>query len=371
MQGYVLHGIGDIRLEKLEKPKPEKGMVLVKVMAAGICGSDIPRIYQTGAHRMPLIPGHEFSGRVEALGECVSETWLGKRVGIFPLMPCGTCPQCLKKQYEMCQHYNYLGSRTDGGFAEYVAVPLWNLLELPEEVTYRQAAMLEPASVAMHAVRGLFDKELKDGNIMQVGNSGELSKYSVAVCGLGTIGLLVVMVLKGFGFSEIYVLGNKEAQRKMAEKLGISGEDYCDTKMQDPQQWLMEKTKGQGVNAFFECVGKNEVVKLSLLTTAPKGRVMLLGNPASDMNLDRDTYWKILRKQLTLKGTWNSSYQGEEKDDWHLVLGAIREGRLHPEDLITHLLAFDRLHQGLEVMRDKTEDYVKVMIQAENKESEG
>ena len=108
MQGYVLHGIGDIRLEEVEKPKPEKGMVLVKVMAAGICGSDIPRIYQTGAHRMPLIPGHEFSGRVEALGEGVSETWLGKRVGIFPLMPCGTCPQCLKKQYEMCQHYNYM-----------------------------------------------------------------------------------------------------------------------------------------------------------------------------------------------------------------------------------------------------------------------
>lgn len=400
MYAQNLHDIGDLRFEEVEKPQLGKGMVLVKVMAAGICGSDIARVYTTGAHRMPLIPGHEFSGIVVEtysrkldFGECVrdengmcqnplvtgctvsqergepkqgepelritengkqerekleqsDDAWLGKRVGIFPLIPCMKCPQCQKKQYEMCRNYNYLGSRTDGGFAEYVAVPEWNLMELPEEVSYEQAAMLEPASVAMHAIRA-----------MQVQR-----EEAVAVCGLGTIGLLAAMHLKGLGVEKVHVLGNKEAQRRMAARIGIAPEDFCDTKVQEPLSWLAEKTNGRGVDVFFECIGKNEIVNLAIRAVTPGGRVMLVGNPASDMMLEKAVYWQILRKQLTLKGTWNSSYLREEGDDWHQVLRAIADGRIHPEELITHRLSLEDLPKGLEIMRDKTEDYVKIMV---------
>lgn len=87
---------------------------------------------------------------------------------------------------------------------------------------------------------------------------------------------------------------------------------------------------------------------------------MLVGNPASDVSLEKNLYWKILRRQLTLKGTWNSSYTQSTEDDWHTVLNAIREGRIHPEQLITHRFVLADLWKGLECMRDKQEEYVKM-----------
>ena len=153
MKAWVLHGVGDIRFEEVETPQPADGEVLVAVRAAGICGSDIPRIYQTGAHVQPLIPGHEFAGQVVGTGRDVSADWQNRRVGIFPLIPCKNCVSCQKQHYELCRSYSYLGSRRNGGFAEYVTVPAWNLIALPDAVSYEQAAMMEPMAVAVHAMR--------------------------------------------------------------------------------------------------------------------------------------------------------------------------------------------------------------------------
>jgi len=102
---------------------------------------------------MPLIIGHEFSGEIAQCGEKADSAWKGKRVGIFPLIPCGECTPCHNKMYEMCRHYSYLDSRRNGAFAEYVSVPEWNLIELPNNVSYEQAAMLEPMAVAAHSMR--------------------------------------------------------------------------------------------------------------------------------------------------------------------------------------------------------------------------
>lgn len=96
MKAQVLHNVADLRYEEVSKPQLNKGWVLVKVKAAGVCGSDIPRIYKTGAHVHPLIPGHEFSGQVVDIYDESSAEWLGKRVGIFPLIPCGKCDPCHK-----------------------------------------------------------------------------------------------------------------------------------------------------------------------------------------------------------------------------------------------------------------------------------
>lgn len=153
MKAWVLHGADDIRYEEIERPQPADCEVLVRVQAAGICGSDVPRIYKTGAHVHPLIPGHEFSGIVEKTGTSTNPEWEGKRVGVFPLIPCRECIPCRKRQYELCRNYSYLGSRRNGGFAEYVLVPEWNLIELPANVSFTEAAMLEPMAVAVHAMR--------------------------------------------------------------------------------------------------------------------------------------------------------------------------------------------------------------------------
>jgi len=345
MKAWVLHGAGDFRLETVEKPDLRENEVLVEVKAAGICGSDIPRIYQTGAHVHPLILGHEFSGVVQKVGDDAHAKWVGKSVGVFPLIPCGNCLPCRKKQYEMCRNYSYLGSRRNGGFAEYVAVPEKNLLLLPDGVSFEEAAMLEPMAVAVHAMRRIAP-DVSD---------------TVVVCGLGTIGMLLLMFLKEAGAKKLLAIGNKEFQRQSVLKMGLPPECYCDSRAQDVSQWVMEHTAGAGADVFFECVGRNGTFSQAIGLTAPAGKVMLVGNPYSDMELGKDIYWKILRNQLTVKGTWNSSYTGEAQDDWHYVLERLAQKRIAPAELISHRFPLEELEQGFHIMRDKTEDYVKIM----------
>ena len=279
-------------------------------------------------------------------GADVDEGLRGRRVGVFPLIPCGVCGPCRKKQYEMCRNYSYTGSRRNGAFAEYVAVPAKNLIALPEEVSFEEAAMLEPMAVAVHAMRRI----------------QPAAQDTAVVCGLGTIGLFLLMFLKEAGVERILAIGNKELQKQMAGKLGLPEGDYCDSRRQDAVEWLMERTGGCGADLFFECVGKNETYAQAVRAAAPSGKIMLVGNPASDMALPRDVYWRILRNQLTVMGTWNSSFLHEPEDDWNYVLGRLAKKRITPADMITHRFALEGLEQGFHMMRDKTEDYVKVMV---------
>lgn len=327
MKAWTLYDVGDFSYGEVAKPDVPDGWTLVKVGAAGICGSDIPRIYETGAHRHPLIPGHEFMG---------VDVENGKRVGVFPLIPCGKCSCCQKRQYEMCENYNYLGSRCDGGFAEYVAVPEWNLIDLPEEVSDEAAAMLEPLAVAIHGVRAM---DVKPGE-------------KALVCGLGTIGMFYAMVLQAYG-AEVYVVGKREAQRKRALEAGNPVNHYFDYDTEE---------EPRNMDVFFECVGTEESLVYGLDALAAGGRMLLVGNPHGDMNLARNDYWKILRKQLRVQGTWNSSYTGEAADDWHEALRLIGSGEVQPEKLITHRYPLEELNQGLAVMRDKGKDSCKVMV---------
>ena len=344
MKAYLLKGIGDFRYVDTDKPACGSREVIVRVETAGICGSDIPRIYRTGAYSYPLIPGHEFSGIVSEIGRDVDRSWLGKRVGVFPLIPCGKCAPCLDKRYELCKSYDYLGSRSNGGFAEYVAVPEWNLIELPENVSFEQAAMLEPMAVAVHAMR----------------RSGAMRGQTAAICGLGTIGMLLYIILTEMEIERIYLIGNKPYQEKLAVGLGADMRYFCNGGREYADSWL-EREAGFGVDIFFECAGAAESAGLALRHTAPGGTVTLVGNPASDMLFDRQTYWNILRNQLTVKGIWNSSFTHDAADDWHYCLDLISKGRIMPEKLVSHRVLFDRLGEAAEMMRDKKEGYTKVM----------
>ena len=153
MKAYLLHDINDLRYEDVEYPKCPRDWCVIEVKAAGICSSDIPRAFKKGAYHFPIILGHEFSGIVDKVADKNNENLLGKRVGIFPLIPCHQCSQCNSEHYETCSNYDYIGSRRDGGFAEYVAVPVWNLIELPDTISFKEAAMMEPLAVALHAVK--------------------------------------------------------------------------------------------------------------------------------------------------------------------------------------------------------------------------
>lgn len=327
MKAWTLYEAKKLVFEERSLPALSPAEVRVRVMASGICGSDIARIYETGAHRMPLIPGHEFSGVVEAVGGEVSGRWLGKRVGVYPLIPCKECDSCRRMRPQQCRNYGYLGSRQDGGYAEYVSVPAENLIELPKDVSYEAAAMLEPAAVAWHAIRHAVSNR----------------KEPVLVIGLGTIGLLAVMLLRDMGVERVYALANKAFQVKKARELGA-------------EEWRAQEEPA----VVMECVGKEETVREAIRLAAPDGTVVLVGNPASDMVLPQELYWEILRKELTLVGTWNSAFLKDRNDDWDGVISRLTG--IQPERLITHRLPLTNLDQGLKIMREKTEPYTKIMI---------
>ena len=190
MDALVLHGIGDLREEQVGVPEPKVGEVRVKIGYCGVCGSDIPRCFVKGTYHFPTVPGHEFAGIIDALGEGVDGFEVGQPVAVFPLLWCGKCEACERKAYAQCSDYDYLGSRSDGAFADYVTAPTANLIPVPDGVSLREAAMAEPAAVARHAVQRA--GEMKDGE-------------SVAVFGAGPIGLMVAQWARAAGGDTIMV----------------------------------------------------------------------------------------------------------------------------------------------------------------------
>ena len=333
MKAYNLYGINDLRYEDQPLPTCHPGWAVVKVRAAGICSSDIPRILTKGTYHFPTIPGHEFSGEVYRIGDENYSDLIGKRVGVFPLIPCKKCSQCEKKHYEMCEHYDYIGSRRNGGFAEYVAVPIWNLVLLPDSMPFVSAAMLEPLSVALHAIK-----------------MGDVRPGShVAVIGTGMIGISAAQWAGVFGAKQVTVIGRNESKREIVEKCGITYKSYSETEETELFEFVLE------------AVGTPDAIERAIQMAAPGGTVLLMGNPSGDIVLQQNVYWRILRKQLTLKGTWNSSYDGINKSDWMEAVQSISNNQIIVEPLVSHCFSQEKLVDGLRLMYEHKEPYCKVM----------
>lgn len=333
MKGYSLHAVNDLEYEDLDYPECPSGWSIVKVEYSGICSSDIPRICTKGTYHFPTIPGHEFSGIVDKVVDKENDGLVGKKVGIFPLIPCRKCDQCKKGHYEMCANYDYVGSRRDGGFAEYVAVPVWNLVELPETVSLKEAAMMEPLSVALHAMKQL---NIKPGD-------------SVGVVGTGMIAFAAGQWAKKLGASKVTVLGRTEDKRKIAD--GIPGINY---------ELISECNKE--FDDVLEAVGNNSAIDKAINSVKAGGNLVLMGNPAGDISLSQNTYWRILRKQLHISGTWNSSYESGEACDWTEVRDALANKEIEASSLITHLFEKEELKEGIDLMKNHKEPYCKVMV---------
>ena len=344
MKACVLHGINDLKYQEYPVPELNSGEVLFKVRACGICGSDIPRIFKTGTYHFPTIPGHEFSGEVVAVADKKNNHLIGMRAAVFPLIPCNHCPSCNKGIYETCQNYNYLGSRCNGGFAQYVSVPVWNLVPIPESLSFEEAAMAEPVSVALHAVN----------------KATITSKDVVVVFGLGPIGILIAQWAKVYGAKKILLIGTNSTNYKIIEDLGFT--DYFNISNGDPIEWVLEKTNGNGANIAFEAVGISSTACNCLECVTLGGKIVLVGNPNADFIFPKNTYWKILRKQLTIFGTWNSRYNSTLQNDWTTAINALTSGNIDVKNLITHRFNLEHMNQGLQIMKDKKEFYSKIII---------
>jgi L-iditol 2-dehydrogenase len=134
----------------------------VKIKATGICGSDIPRVLNNGAHYYPVVLGHEFAGEVVEIGEGSTGFEIGDRVSGAPLLPCLKCDDCQNGNYSLCRYYSFIGSREQGSFAEYVVIPAQNAVKFSKEIPFEQGAMFEPSTVALH---GVFCNDYKPGAV--------------------------------------------------------------------------------------------------------------------------------------------------------------------------------------------------------------
>lgn len=332
MKGYSLHAVNDLNYEELEYPKCESGWCIVKVKAAGICSSDIPRVYTKGTYHFPTILGHEFAVVVDKVADKENEYLVGKKVGVFPLIPCRMCKQCEIGHYEMCSNYDYIGSRRNGGFAEYVAVPVWNIVELSNKISFEEAAMMEPLAVALHAMK---IADIKKSN-------------TVAIIGTGMIAFAAAQWAKKLGASEVTVVGRSENKRKIAAK--IPEIEYS----------TFDNIKKE-YDIVLEAVGSNTAIDMAINLVEAGGKLILMGNPEGDIILNQNTYWRILRKQLHLVGTWNSSYEKESKCDWTDVKNALEKHEIKASALISHIYGQDDLKNGMDLMYKHKEPYCKVM----------
>jgi L-iditol 2-dehydrogenase len=346
MKAWNLHGIGDLRLDELPIPQPGAGEVLLRVRACGVCGSDIPRIFTKGTYHFPTVPGHEFSGEITEVGAGVDEAWVGRAAAVFPLLPCGICPSCEVGHYAQCEDYNYMGSRCHGAFAEYICVPVWNLLPVPDGLSYEEAAMVEPAAVAIHALR----------------QAGIDIGDNVLIFGAGPIGMMLSLWAKAWGAAKVLLVDIDERKLEFARKLRVT--DVCHALQQDVKAWVHERT-GRGADVTIEGAGSAISFEQCMQSTRSFGKVVLMGNPAGEMKLSQAGYWEILRKQLTISGTWNSFYAPIPKNEWKLALQYMATGQLPVRQLITHRIPIEGLREALVMMRDRSEFACKVMLKSE------
>lgn len=343
MKACVLHAIGDLRLEDLPTAMPQKGEALVRVAACGVCGSDIPRVFTKGTYQFPLVPGHEFSGVVEAVGSGVDPVWKGRRVAVFPLIPCRNCAACEIGAYAQCQDYDYLGSRCDGAFAEYVTAPVANLVPVPEDLSLEEAAMAEPAAVAAHAL-GRAGLELGD---------------NVLIFGAGPIGLLLGQWAEAWGAGKVMLVDIDLAKLRFARAQGFL--HLFDATPGGVEEWVKTKT-GRGADVVIEGSGSPAAFEQCMGAARPFGAVVLMGNPVGSMTLSQPAYWAILRRELRVLGTWNSSFAELPRNEWKLALDFMASGRLKVQPLITHRTGLDGLRDHLVMMRDRREFFNKVML---------
>lgn len=316
MKACVLRAIKELEYTETADPVIKPGEVLVQVKACGICSSDLDRVFKTGAYHFPIVLGHEIAGQVISAAPDVDSSFVGKRVVVYPLLPCFECESCKKGFYAQCKGYNYFGSRCDGGYAQYLSVPVWNIKPFSDSVPFTHAALCEPSAVAWNAV--------SKANIKP--------STKLLIVGTGLIGIVAGLWAKQKGADVSFTVRNS----KKADFIKTLGFDNVQTDFNE-----------SSFDICMECVGTNESIAQSLNYVKARGTVIFVGNPQADVILDKKIYWKILRQELVIKGVWNSSYPS----DWEAVLENINS--LPCDKLITHtfklydgMKAFDTLNEA-------------------------
>ena len=344
MKACRLHCVGDLRCDEVAVPVPHGEELLLKVGACGICGSDFPRVFEHGSSngKYPLTIGHEFAGEVVAVGEKADPSLIGARGAIFPLIPCRTCDSCVTGQYAMCENYDYLGSRRDGGFAEYCLIPsAWHLIR-SEGAPMEALAMTEPACVAQHALR------------RACVSAGQF----VVIYGAGPIGVMAARWARIFG-AKVLLADIDDAKVAFAREKGF---DAVNSRQEDVPAAVRALNAGRLADAAIEGTGASSALHGCIQCVRACGHISLLGNPMGDTAIPLKLHSMMLRKEVNVCGVWNSSRAPHPVNEWAYTVQMMDAGKLEVCDLITDRLSLDELPGAMAEIRSGKRKIVKAMV---------
>ncbi len=341
MKALVLVGNSDLLVEERDTPtRPGADWVLVRVAAAGVCNSDLTRAFEGGAYHYPLVLGHEFSGIVEEsfTGSAFKP---GDRVAVFPLIPNQEEPINQIGEYAVGRKYDYFGSRRDGAFQELLYIPEFNLLPVPKGVDLAHASMTEPCAVAYHAAN----------------RPTVTPGMSAAVIGGGPIGVMVAQWLRMRGSRPVIVSEPDTRKRSIADGMEFV---TIDPTTKDPVEVIREMTDG-GADITVEACGLPVTFQQAVAAAGLFGQVVFLGNIHGDFLVSETDFSSVLRRELTIYGTWNSRVAPRGSDEWTRVLSFIA-GELELEPLISHRIWLDDGPHVLESMHNRDIWFNKVLF---------
>ena len=333
MKAAILHGPRDLRVEGARDPRPAPGEVVVRVVAAGLCGTD----YQiwSGARPVayPRVMGHELVGRVEAVASDVTRVGPGDPVVVEPNYSCGWCPLCREGNRNLCLSRTTVGIDVDGGFADLVRVPARCCWRAPADATSDALLLAEPLAVVVRAVeRG-------------VPRRGE----SAAIVGAGTLGLLALQVLRARG-ARVLVVSRSRRRFALASELGAEATHATvDGALADAGRRFSGR---EGVDLVVETAGSAEAVTLALELVRPGGRVVLTGLPHEPTAV---SFFSVVRREVTLIGSM--IYQ----DEFPEALRLVDSGAVRTAPLITHRFGLDRIGEAFAAHADPSS--IKVALE--------
>jgi L-idonate 5-dehydrogenase len=344
MRAFILHGKEDLRNGELPTPKAHPGQIIVRVRCVGICGSDV-HYFRHGrvgnfVPKRPFALGHEFAGEVSEIGEDVSGFSVGDRVVIDPSQPCGQCRYCRNGRYNLCENMRYFGSAScdphlDGGFAELVAVPARNCHLMPDAMTWGEAAMLEPLSVALHATQ----------------RAGNLAGQSVFVAGGGAIGQLIALAARAFGAGQVTLGDLADFPRRFAIEQGADA--ALNPGNADSEQQAMELSRG-GFDVVFEAAGSTHALVHALKIVRRGGTIVQVGTLPPEVPIPANL---IMSKELTVSGSFRFAHV------FPMALEFAASRRINVGPLISQTFPFDETAQAM-AMAVAKEGVIKIQIES-------
>lgn len=338
----------DIEIKEVDVPKIGPHDVLVKMMAVGVCGSDV-HYYAHGSVgefvvESPLILGHECAGLVVDVGEAVTHFKVGDRVAVEPGVPCGKCEHCKSGHYNLCPDVIFLATPpVDGAFTQYLKHPEDYLFHIPDSLTYEQATLNEPLSVGIQACRR--------ANI-QAGST-------VVIMGMGPVGLMTVVAAKAFGATQIIV--SDVEQNRLDEALKLGATQTINVKNEDVNQRINELTDGKGVNYAIETAGNQIALRSALDALKNGGTLAAVGLAQEALNPIDIPY--ITNHELNLVGVFRYA------NTYDVGIEILNHTSADLNSMFTHDYSLEETKEAMERARTDKEGSLKVIVYPNGKEA--